>query len=338
MRTVFFVATTVGGSLLLLFLLRSYGVDAVGADVADLGWGAVWVCALRVVQISGAGLAWSRLLPRAAGVPLRRFLMLRWMRESINALLPVAQIGGELVGARLLTFAGVEGGLAGASVLVDVLTQASTQFVFALVGFALLVHAGGDASLVRWIGIGLAVMGPALGAFFLVQRFGGFKLIERALMRLAADPKWASLGKVANLNQRIQEIYRRRRRLLTAFAIHLAVWFVGVFEIHIALAYMGFPVSYAQALIIESLGHAVRGAAFAVPGALGVQEGGFILLCALFGIPAPAALALSLVKRLPELVFGIPGLFAWQALEGRRLFRTRAARPLAAELAAEEAR
>ena len=29
-----------------------------------------------------------------------------------------------------------------------------------------------------------------------------------------------------------------------------------------------------------------------------------------------AALALSLVKRLPDLVLGVPGLIAWQAMEG----------------------
>ena len=72
----------------------------------------------------------------------------------------------------------------------------------------------------------------------------------------------------------------------------------------------------ADAVLIESLMHAVRGAAFAVPGALGAQEGGLIILCAIFGVPPEAALALSLVKRLPDLILGVPGLLAWQAMEG----------------------
>ena len=72
--------------------------------------------------------------------------------------------------------------------------------------------------------------------------------------------------------------------------------------------------------------HAVRGAAFAVPGALGAQEGGLIVLCAIFGVPPEAALALSLVKRIPDLVLGVPGLLAWQAIEGLALFRSAAAR------------
>ena len=44
----------------------------------------------------------------------------------------------------------------------------------------------------------------------------------------------------------------------------------------------------------------------------------------MFGVPPDTALALSLVKRIPDLVIGVPGLMAWQAIEGRHLFRKRA--------------
>jgi len=73
--------------------------------------------------------------------------------------------------------------------------------------------------------------------------------------------------------------------------------------------------------MLESLGNAVRGAAFAVPGALGVQEGGFILLGSQLGLDAETSLALSLVKRFRELVFGLPGLVVWQATLGHHLWR-----------------
>ncbi len=63
---------------------------------------------------------------------------------------------------------------------------------------------------------------------------------------------------------------------------------------------------------------AARSAGFAVPGALGVQEGGLIVVCGLFGIHPDMAIALSMLKRLRELVIGIPGLIAWQLSEGRR--------------------
>ena len=59
---------------------------------------------------------------------------------------------------------------------------------------------------------------------------------------------------------------------------------------------------------MESLGQAIRGAAFAIPGALGVQEGGYLLLAPLVGLPPDAGLALSLAKRARELLLGLPGL------------------------------
>ena len=68
------------------------------------------------------------------------------------------------------------------------------------------------------------------------------------------------------------------------------------------------PVGWIDALLLESLGQAIRGAAFAIPGALGVQEGGYLLLAPVAGLPPDAALALSLAKRARELLLGVPGL------------------------------
>jgi uncharacterized membrane protein YbhN (UPF0104 family) len=55
-----------------------------------------------------------------------------------------------------------------------------------------------------------------------------------------------------------------------------------------------------------------------VPGALGVQEGGYIIVCGAFGLSAELAIALSLLKRLREIMLGIPALIAWQHGEPRR--------------------
>jgi uncharacterized membrane protein YbhN (UPF0104 family) len=68
------------------------------------------------------------------------------------------------------------------------------------------------------------------------------------------------------------------------------------------------PLSWGDALLLESLGQAIRGAAFAIPGALGVQEGGYLLLAPLVGLPPDVALAVSLAKRARELLLGVPGL------------------------------
>jgi uncharacterized membrane protein YbhN (UPF0104 family) len=98
---------------------------------------------------------------------------------------------------------------------------------------------------------------------------------------------------------------------------------VGAGEVWLALHFLGQPVTWLEAVLLESLGQAVRSTAFAVPGALGVQEGGFLVLGRLLGLPPEVALAVSLVKRVRELLLGVPGLLAWQLAAGRRLLRRR---------------
>ena len=93
-------------------------------------------------------------------------MLLRWVREAINSLLPVAQVGGNWWARGYSRFMAPEGGLAGASVIVDLFIQPLTQFVFTLIGVTLLVLRSGNSEIVRWVLLGLAVMAPALAGFF----------------------------------------------------------------------------------------------------------------------------------------------------------------------------
>ncbi len=104
-------------------------------------------------------------------------------------------------------------------------------------------------------------------------------------------------------------LYRPQRgRSPASFALSLVGWVVGTGEVWlIAAASRITRSSWRDALLLESLGQAIRGAAFAIPGSLGVQEGGYLLLAPLVGLPPEAALALSLAKRARELLLGRAG-------------------------------
>ncbi len=325
MKRFLIVAAALGLLLAIGFIVHE-GFAAVAEAFTAVGWGLAVVVLLRAVQVAGAGLGWWCVFP-GARARLPTCINVRFIREAINTLLPVAQIGGEIAGARLMTFHTIPGGLAGATVLVDMLLQVVTQFAFTLVGVALLALSGGSTALLAAVTAGIAAMAIALLGFFGVQRFGGFRWIDRGLMKLANSPGWSALAGLANIHDHLELIYADWPRLAAASAVHLVVWFVGTLEIYVALHLMGYPVNFAEALVIESLSQAVRASAFLVPGAFGIQEGGFIAMCAVFAIPAPAALALSLVKRVPEFVLGLPYLAIWQAYEGRAFMRRRRATP-----------
>jgi len=288
------------------------------------GWATLLVLIARVVAVAGAGIGWWLLFPTHLRPSVWLCALLRFVREAANALLPLAQIGGDFIGARCLALRGVRGTLAAASVIVDVLMQAATQLMFAIVGLILLVALGGNELLVWPIAIGLAIAAPALGGFFVVQGAYGQRLFKKLLTFVAGEREWLVFGAVDELFARLNSFYSNHRGLVRSIILHQAVWFFGAIEVWIVFRFMGYPIDYGDAVVIEALMHAVRGAAFAVPGALGAQEGGLIVLCAIFGIPPEAALALSLVKRVPDLVIGVPGLIAWHVMEGWHFHRRRA--------------
>jgi uncharacterized membrane protein YbhN (UPF0104 family) len=85
-----------------------------------------------------------------------------------------------------------------------------------------------------------------------------------------------------------------------------------------ALAMIGEPIAFWRIVALESLIFALRGAAFVIPGAIGVQEAGYVLLGPLIGLPPETAVALSLIKRARDVTLGLPALLVWQVLDLRR--------------------
>ena len=69
--------------------------------------------------------------------------------------------------------------------------------------------------------------------------------------------------------------------------------------------------------VIEALIQAVSSAAFLVPGALGLQEAGFIGIGALVGLDPATAAALAVARRVRDLLLFLPGLAAWAWAERR---------------------
>jgi len=308
------------GLLAAILLIGYHGFIAVSDLLLTVGWGMVVISLFHLLPVTLSSLAWQRVLRNTWSKSLLVFFWARSVREAVGSLLPVMQVGGELVGARILTFHGAKAGIAGASVVVDLTLEAIAQFFFTLLGLLLLVLLGGSQQTVRWAAAGLVLAALALAGFVIAQHKGMFKLLENFIEKIAGKWEWLSLGKIDNLHDTIQQLYRERRVLLAAGATHLLSWIISVTEVWLALYFMGSPISFLEALILESLSHAVKSAAFVIPGALGVQEGAYMLLGEMLGLTPEMGLALSLVKRVRDLLLGIPALLGWQAQESGRLW------------------
>jgi uncharacterized membrane protein YbhN (UPF0104 family) len=130
---------------------------------------------------------------------------------------------------------------------------------------------------------------------------------------LSWTPQWQALSAgAATLDRVIDGMYRDRQAIAAATAWHFASWLAGGVEIWLALHFLGHPLPLLSVVMMEALTEAVRTAAFAVPGALGVQEGGYLVAGSWLGLAPDVALAVSLAKRVREVIIGIPGLMVWQ--------------------------
>jgi putative membrane protein len=307
------------GVALLAVVIAWQGIADVIVALHRAGWGMLIIALLHLPQLWADAVGWSRLFPPGQRPRFRTTFLGRWVGESINDLLPVLQMGGNIVKSMMLMDRGVHVGKAGASVVVDVTLVVLSQIVFTLFGLCLAapyLHRGGS---LLAIVAGVVIIAILLGGFYIAQRRGFFGLMVRVSRRMLGEPHCGSAANgAATIDAEILWLYGQRRLVMSGGCWHLLGWFLGVGEVWFALQVLGHPVSIGTALLFESLAQAIRTGAFAVPGALGVQEGGYVLMGSALGIEPGVALALSFARRIRELLLGLPGLAVWQASIIRR--------------------
>ena len=315
-----------GAGLFTVLLIRQ-GAPQVGAAFVSARWAIAAVVIYHLaVPVFLDAIAWWVLFPNSDRLSLWQLFWMRWIGESVSTLVPSAAVGGDVVRARLAALHGASVPIAAASVLVDITLGVFVQIAFTLAGLALIVSVTGHEGFVRPTLIGALLGIIAIVGFYIVQRLGMFRFIGVIISRLANSSDWHSLiNSGQTLDRTIRTLYARRRGVIGCCVWTAASLVLGSGEIWIALHAIGLQATLINALIFQSVILAIRSAMFPVPGALGVQEGGYVVVGNLLGIPGDAAFALSLIARVRELILGIPGLITWQLFEARRLWRARLA-------------
>jgi glycosyltransferase 2 family protein len=268
------------GLALTAWLVSAASLTAVIQSITTIGWGVLAVVAVRAVMIAANGVAWAVLLAHLIKVPKHVFVLLRWVREAVDVLLPVAYVGGGLVGARMLTFWRVSSALAVASAAVDLFLQIVAQALFALVGALFLMRLIGIRSVLPDAILGAIAGVIALGGFYIVQRYGGARAIDRAFVLLSSRvTSHAQETAEPGFQLAMDAIWNVRRfYIVMALLVHAFAWTFGTLEVWFALHFMGWPVTLEQAVVLESLGASISIAAFLIPGSWGVQEAGYVLI------------------------------------------------------------
>lgn len=318
MRVAVRIALAAGLALLIALLVREGG--AILIPLARAGRVLLWLVPLHALPIFLDVLGWRVLIARWRESRLDTLFWIATIREGVDRLLPTANIGGALIGIRLLAERGVDRVVSAASVTTEVVLTVVSQYVFVLVGVLCLLRLTNTVQFADDVLIGLAASLPLVVLLAVLLRYGSvFGRLERLAVRLLGEQALSFLaGQSANLDAAIRELCSDRPRLLTTMAWQVTGMVSGSLETWFALRWLGHPVPFGAAIALESLTMTVRNFVFLVPAGLGVQEASLVGFGALLGINGDLALALSLAKRMREILFGTPALLSWYWLEGRR--------------------
>jgi putative membrane protein len=309
---------------LALFAALGVGVIAVLATYAglgtvyrafdDLGWpGLVGICVLQLLSMALCAAAWKSV---ADETNFLFCLTARFIRAGVSNLAGVIPTVGEVAGARALSLLGVSAGVAAASTVVDVAIESLAQAIYTIIGLIPLVFLVRPDEVTRWLAAIAVATGPIFAVFVITRRRGALRLAERIIARIACVLGFPATN--FDLSRNVLDIYQRRRHVWLALLLHLAGWFMSAVQLWVAARFLNRPLSPGDALALQSLAYAARGAFFFVPWGLGVQEGTFVLVGAVLGVDAASALAFSLILRARDILLGLPAILVWYGFEGRQ--------------------
>ncbi len=307
----------IAGLCVMIVLIAHEGALSIAKLLAQAGWTLLWLIPLHTLPLLLDAEGWRAIIPIRC-----RLLTLFWIavvRQAVNGLLPVANIGGEIVGIRLLTRSGVDGTWAAASVVVEVLLTVIGQYLFVALGVTLLLQITEAMQLTVELLFALAASMPVIALLIALLRHGA--VFERlARIARALGPKMQGPGlleRAADVDAAVRNLLRAHSRLASALGWQFAGLMAECIETWAALRCLGVSVAFSKAVILESLTQAARQFIFIVPAGLGVQEVGLVAVGHVLGISGEVAIALSLVKRVIRIAFGVPALLAWQWTETR---------------------
>lgn len=308
------------GLIFLAWLMNKQGFAEIFTAVTLVGWNLVWLVAFRFLPLALEALGWSALFDKQDRPGIAFLFWARWVAESVNTLLPAAQVGGHVVRSDLLRRRGCNGVVAAASVTVDFTLGLAAQILFTLSGLMLLLTVMRPAQSMGGLSLGIGLGIVLILGFYLAQRNGLFSIAVRVLGLNRLKTPGQDLASMAGaLDRSVSRLYRNGKKLWACLVLRTSAWFSRSAETWLFLYFSNQEHGLILALIIESLSGAVRSAAFAVPGAVGIQEGGIFLIGTLLGLPPETALALALVKRAREILVGLPGLLSL-GLQGKLAF------------------
>ena len=301
LRLVLFLA----GLAVIAWLVSRIGFAPVASSFGELSWRLAIVCLpyalVMAVDTLGFRYAFAR-----NDIPFVSLFGARLAGEAINVVTPLASVGGEAMKVWLLRRDARLGESVPALIIAKTtITIAQTLFLVLGIIAAWAVLPPHSNFLTTMWGL-LAVETLAVAGFVGAQVGGLVRRGGRVLKLIGGD---GGAEQAVALDEALRGFYRDQpRRLALSIGFHLAGWVLGTLETLLVLYFLGAPISFSAALLIEAFGSAVRFASFMVPASLGTLEGANAAIFHSLGLGAGLGLTFTLIRRARQLVWVVIGL------------------------------
>ncbi len=309
---------------MLRYFLLALGLTVLGLLVWHIGPGNIYDAASRLgptalvvillpsfVMYAVEAYGWRVVLGRSAMVvPFWRLFAIRTAGEVVNMTTPTAYLGGEPLKAYLLKSYNVPITEGAASVVIAKTTMTIAEVFYILVGIALgfwILGAGssaGQSITAALVSVGLLVC--SIAGFVLIQRRGLFASILGMVRKVGLRIGFLESQEehLRSIDQTILNFYSHHQRAFYASTgVYFFGWMAEALEVFVIIYYLGGPTDVLSTISIGALAVFIKGGTFFIPGSLGAQDGGNLLLLKAFGYSDVTGITFALLRRFRELVW-----------------------------------
>jgi uncharacterized membrane protein YbhN (UPF0104 family) len=298
------------GGVLLLLLLRGVGWEQIVREMRLVGWGLIPYLGIHALKEALTTSAWKAALPEYRQGSWWKLYLIIWVGATVNKIYHTGFLGGDITRVVLVrkdvsTSQGV------ASVIIVKLAEAVAQIIFILSGIFLLFEV---LDLPRVLETALVasflLLTFSVMIFWLVQR-RGFLDLSLFLLRLLPLPEEAS-GKLHKKAQQVDEAVRAYHRerpgaLWKAVGLYLARLTLNLAQFQLILFLLGVPGGWKRCFVISVFTILLNTLFFFIPGRLGIQEGGKVVIARALGMTTSQGLTLGIVSRLTQVSWSLMG-------------------------------
>jgi uncharacterized protein (TIRG00374 family) len=312
------------GTALFAYILYGFGSHRVWLDLQSIGWRFVPIVALEVLVSGANARAWWHTLPRQTrrGAFPRLFLV-QLAGSALNDTAPGLPLYGEPAKVLLLRERSPVS-VTTASLLSVKLAQALANVLFIIVG---LLAASWSLKFerlpVRSLSVAFVLIAAGVGTFMALQLRGFSGLTRRVSSRVyfLGSWVWRMEHGLRRVDEHLQELYRLRPLdFVASVMLGLAGLCVGIVQIWLMMRWIGLRPDWLSSLTIEAFAVLVSFVSFVVPGSLGVQEGGKVLIFTALGLPVAAGVTVGVACRVNNILNVAIGLVAFVWLKPHRIF------------------